>query len=123
MKTRPAPRGPQSAALAGKTVNLFSDLVVHHMGATLADNVNQGGAGPDQFRSAPLWGVGQRLFFLHDGRTSDLQTAIQAHFSRATPARGRDPAYPASEANQVVIDYFQLTASQQQDLLEFLRSL
>ncbi|MGZ6134292.1 MAG: di-heme oxidoredictase family protein [Myxococcaceae bacterium] len=123
MQTRPAPRGPQSAALAGKTVNLFSDLVVHHMGATLADNVIQGGAGPDQFRTAPLWGVGQRLFFLHDGRTSDLQTAIQAHFSRATPARGRDPAYPASEANQVVIDYFQLTASQQQDLLEFLRSL
>ncbi len=123
MKTRPAPRGPQSVALAGKPVNLFSDLVVHHMGATLADNVIQGGAGPDQFRTAPLWGVGQRLFFLHDGRTSDLQTAIQAHFSRATPARGRDPAYPASEANQVVIDYFQLTASQQQDVLEFLRSL
>lgn len=123
MKTRPAPRGPQSAALAGKTVNLFSDLVVHHMGATLADNVIQGGAGPDQFRSAPLWGVGQRLYFLHDGRTSDLQAAIQAHYSPATPARGRDPAYPASEANQVVIDYFQLTASQQQDVLEFLRSL
>jgi len=123
MKTRPAPRGPQCAALAGKTVNLFSDLVVHHMGATLADNVIQGGAGPDQFRTAPLWGVGQRLFFLHDGRARDLQTAILAHYSRPTPARGREPEYPASEANQVVVDYVRLTASQQQDVLEFLRSL
>ena len=123
MNTRPAPRGPQSAALAGKTVNLFSDLVVHHMGANLADNVIQGGAGPDQFRSAPLWGVGQRLFFLHDGRTRDLQSAIRAHYSPAAPARGRDPAYPASEANQVIVDYFRLSGSEQQDVLDFLRSL
>jgi len=36
----------------------------------LADNISQGSAGPDEFRSAPLWGVGQRLFFLHDGRDS-----------------------------------------------------
>jgi CxxC motif-containing protein (DUF1111 family) len=123
MQTRPAPLGPLSPALQGKTVNLFSDLVLHHMGANLADNVIQGDAGPDMFRSAPLWGVGQRLFFLHDGRTGDLQSAIRAHFSLATPAHGRDPAYPASEANQVVIDYFRLPASHQQDVLEFLRSL
>ena len=93
------------------------------MGANLADNVIQGDAGPDMFRSAPLWGVGQRLFFLHDGRTNDLQSAIRAHFSLPTSAHGRDPAYPASEANQVEIDYFRLPASQQQDVLEFLRSL
>lgn len=123
MRTRPAPRGPQSTVLAGKTVRLFSDLVVHHMGANLADNVIQGDAGPDQFRTAPLWGVGQRLFFLHDGRARDLQSAIRAHYSRASPPRGRDPAYPASEANQVTVNYFRLTASQQQDVLDFLRSL
>ena len=123
MKTRPAPLGPLSPALAGKTVNLFSDLVLHHMGGNLADNVIQGDAGPDMFRTTPLWGVGQRLFFLHDGRTGDLQDAIRAHFSLPSPAHGRDPAYPASEANQVVIDYFQLQANQQQDVLEFLRSL
>jgi CxxC motif-containing protein (DUF1111 family) len=123
MKTRAAPLGPLSPALAGKTVNLFSDLVLHHMGANLADNVIQGDAGPDMFRTAPLWGVGQRLFFLHDGRTGDLQSAIRAHFSVPSPAHGRDPAYPASEANQVVIDYFRLQPGQQQDVLEFLRSL
>ena len=123
MQTRPAPLGPLSHALAGKTVRLFSDLVLHHMGANLADNVIQGDAGPDMFRTSPLWGVGQRLFFLHDGRTNDLQSAIRAHFSLPASAHGRDPAYPASEANQVVIDYLRLPASHQQDLLEFLRSL
>ena len=60
---------------------------------------------------------------LHDGRTSDLQSAIRAHYSPPTPAHDRDPAYPASEANQVTLDYFRLTASEQQDVLDFLRSL
>src|SRR5438270_2168468 len=68
-----------TAGLGNATANLFSDLEVHHMGAGLADNVSQGGAGGDQFRSAPLWGVGQRIFFLHDGRTRDLNQVIQAH--------------------------------------------
>jgi len=68
-------------ALRGQTVNLYSDLLVHHMGATLADNIVQGNAGPDEFRTTPLWGLGQRFYFLHDGRTQDLMTAIQDHFS------------------------------------------
>jgi CxxC motif-containing protein (DUF1111 family) len=77
----------------------------------LADGVSQGGAGPDQFRTAPLWGLGQRLYFLHDGRTSDLMQAIQAHQS------------PGSEANTVIRIFNSLPQSQQQDLLNFLRSL
>ena len=51
-----------SAALSNQTVNLFSDILVHHMGKGLADGITQGGAGPDEFRTAPLWGVGQRVF-------------------------------------------------------------
>jgi len=99
------------AALNQQTVNLFSDLAVHHMGTGLADGVSQGAAGPDEFRSAPLWGVGQRLFFLHDGRTSDLMKAIQAHSSSG------------SEATAVVGAFNALTVSDQQDILNFLRSL
>ena len=57
------------AALSMKPVNLFSDLLVHDMGDGLADGVSQGEAGPREFRTAPLWGLGQRIFFLHDGRT------------------------------------------------------
>jgi len=57
-----------SAALSNQAVNLFSDLLLHHMGNGLEDGITQGGAGSDEFRTAPLWGVGQRIFFLHDGR-------------------------------------------------------
>lgn len=92
-------------------VNLYSDLLVHNMGQNLADGVSQGGASGDEFRSAPLWGLGQRIFFLHDGRTSDLADAIREHASRG------------SEANEVIQNYRQLSPRQQQDLLNFLRSL
>jgi CxxC motif-containing protein (DUF1111 family) len=115
----------QSPVLQNRPVNLFSDLFLHHMGATLADNVIQGQASPDEFRTTPLWGVGQRIFFLHDGRTSDLLEAIKAHFSAPTSPspRLRDPAYPASEANGVVQNFNQLSNADKQAVLDFLRSL
>jgi CxxC motif-containing protein (DUF1111 family) len=100
-----------SPALSGQQVNLYSDLIVHHMGQGLADGISQGAAGPDEFRTAPLWGLGERVFFLHDGRTSNLLTAIQAHSSQG------------SEANQIVRQFNSLGSQQQQDLLNFLRSL
>src|SRR5207342_3715851 len=75
-----------SPALSQQKANLFSDLAIHHMGTKLADGVTQGAAGPDEFRTAPLWGAGQRIFFLHDGRTSDLLEAIQAHASQGSEA-------------------------------------
>jgi len=99
------------AGLNQKQANLFSDLAVHHMGSGLADHVSQGSAGPGEFRSAPLWGLGQRAFFLHDGRTSDLLQAI------------RDHASSGSEANGVINMFRQLRSSQRQDILNFLRSL
>jgi CxxC motif-containing protein (DUF1111 family) len=81
------------------------------MGQGLADGVSQGGANGREFRTAPLWGVGQRIFFLHDGRTKDLQEAIQQHSSRG------------SEANTVVGNYNLLSTDDKQALLNFLRSL
>ena len=59
-----------------KSVRLFSDLLLHRMGPRLADDIVQGVAGPDEFRTAPLWGLGQRIFLLHDGRTTDLVEAV-----------------------------------------------
>ena len=97
--------------MSNVTYNPYSDFALHHMGSGLSDGIHQGGAGPDQFRTAPLWGLGQRLFFLHDGRTSDLIQAIQSHESNG------------SEANMVVRKFNSLKASQVQDLLDFLRSL
>jgi len=122
--------GPHSVALRGQTVGLFSDLLVHRMGATLADNIAQGNAGPDEFRTTPLWGVGQRLFFLHDGRTNDLIVAIQDHFSRRFSDGGDNPAkdshsllYGPSEANAVIEQFNDLSEVDKQAILDFLRSL
>jgi CxxC motif-containing protein (DUF1111 family) len=98
-------------ALSNASVNAYSDLEIHNMGTHLADNVTQGSAGGDQFRTAPLWGLGQRIFLLHDGRTTNLITAIQDHKSNG------------SEATTVINNYNKLTPAQQQDLLDFLRSL
>ena len=97
--------------MSNVTYNPYSDFALHKMGADLQDGISQGAAKGNQFRTAPLWGLGQRLFFLHDGRTTDLIQAIQAHSSTG------------SEANKVIINYNRLRASQKQDLLNFLRSL
>jgi len=133
--------------LSNRTFHPFSDFGLHHMGATLADGVTQGVAGPDQFRTAPLWGLGQRLFFLHDGRTTDLVQAILAHssnpltcfatadtqvFTVTFPLNGNTTAsfLPAaatascgSEANAVIANYNRLSTPDKQNLLNFLRSL
>src|SRR5258705_13838144 len=105
-----------AAALSKKTVNLFSDLLVHDVGT--GDGIQQGLATGDQFRTAPLWGVGQRLFFLHDGRATDIVDAINAH---------------GVEAGRVIKNFnglstgadapFNLTAAERQNLVYFLRSL
>jgi CxxC motif-containing protein (DUF1111 family) len=104
-------------ALSNVQAKLYSDLLLHHMGPGLADNISQGQAAGDEFRTAPLWGLGQRIFFLHDGRTEDLVQAIQTHASSG------NQQYPNSEANAVVNNYNHLSNQDQQDLLNFLRSL
>jgi CxxC motif-containing protein (DUF1111 family) len=93
------------------TFNPFSDYATHNMGSGLADRISQGNANGFMFRSAPLWGVGQRAFFLHDGRTSDLMQAILQHASSG------------SEANAVVNQFQMLSTTDQQNILNFLRDL
>src|SRR5262245_41447249 len=100
-----------TGALSEKTFEPWSDFALHDMGQGLADGVSQGGANGQEFRTAPLWGVGQRIFFLHDGRTKDLNEAIQQHSSRG------------SEANTVVGNYNMLSVDDRQAVLNFLRSL
>src|SRR5262249_15977956 len=105
-----------TAAIRFKTAVLFSDLLVHDVNT--GDEIGQGLASGAQFRTAPLWGLGQRLFFLHDGRTNDLVDAINAH---------------GGEAQRVINNFngsslgldapFNLTLTERQNLLYFLRSL
>jgi CxxC motif-containing protein (DUF1111 family) len=98
-------------AASNVTINSFSDYATHNMGSGLADRVTQGNANGFMFRSAPLWGVGQRAFFLHDGRTGDLLQAIQQHASSG------------SEANQVIQQFQMLSTTDQQNILNMLRNL
>jgi len=98
-------------AQSNVTYKPFSDFALHDMGFGLQDRVSQGNAGGSQFRTAPLWGLGQRIFFLHDGRTNDLLTTIAAHASTG------------SEANTVVNNFNLLSAANKQNILNFLRSL
>jgi CxxC motif-containing protein (DUF1111 family) len=98
-------------SISNVTINSFSDYAVHSMGTGLADGVTQGNANGFQFRSAPLWGVGQRVFFLHDGRTNNLLTAIEQHASSG------------SEANAVISQFNMLSTTDQQNILNFLRDL
>jgi cytochrome c553 len=121
---------PQSEtqALQNLTVHAYSDLLIHHMGKGLADDITQGKATGDMFRSAPLWGVGQRMFFLHDGRTSDLMQAISAHHSEGRNCdeddrRNGRGCYGPSEANTVIQKFNALPAGDKQAILDFLRSL
>lgn len=115
--------------MSGVTYHPYSDFALHHMGPGLADGITQGLAGPDQFRTAPLWGVGQRLFFLHDGHTPDLLQAIKAHNSGCKNKnedhhdRRAEEKNCSSEADSVIRNFKALNPSQMQDILNFLRSL
>jgi CxxC motif-containing protein (DUF1111 family) len=99
------------AGLNRMTFTPYSDFQLHNMGSELADGIAQGEASGSEFRTAPLWGIGQRIFFLHDGRTKDLLVAIKEHDD------------PLSEAHVVIGNFNALTDSQQQDILNFLRAL
>jgi CxxC motif-containing protein (DUF1111 family) len=78
------------------------------MGSALADGTPQGQASGSQWRTTPLWGLSHKTFYLHDGRTTDLNTAIQAH---------------GGEATTVIQNYNALSSTDKSNLLQFLKSL
>ena len=122
--TMVTPDQSETAALQNLTVHAYSDLLIHHMGKGLADDITQGAATGDMFRTTPLWGVGQRMFFLHDGRTNDLLKAIEAHHSRGQECEdSHNPCYGPSEANTTIERFRGLSPADKQAILDFLRSL
>src|SRR5262249_17498117 len=95
-------------ALRFQRVELFSDLLIHDMGAGLADGMVHASAMGNEWRTAPFWGLSRRLFLLHDGRARTVQDAILAHGGEAAAARSR---------------YQALSATQRDALVAFLKSL
>jgi CxxC motif-containing protein (DUF1111 family) len=93
--------------LAGVTYHPLSDFLLHDMGS-LGDGIKDGAASPTMMRTAPLWGIRAREVFLHDGRATDLPTAISLHDGQGKAAA------QAFEA---------LTSQQQQEVVDFLNTL
>jgi CxxC motif-containing protein (DUF1111 family) len=102
------------AALAGITFHPYTDLLLHDMGAGLADGRREYLASAREWRTAPLWGLSRRVevtavrAFLHDGRARTPEEAILWHDGEARPARLR---------------FERLSAGERADLLAFLDSL
>jgi mono/diheme cytochrome c family protein len=74
----PGARGPIFA---------FSDFLLHDMGPGLADQMQQGSAQGNEWRTMPLWRASERGKFLHDGRAATITDAIAAHGGQAQQAR------------------------------------
>jgi hypothetical protein len=93
--------------LAHRSFHPFGDFLMHDLGS-LGDGITNGSSGPTMMRTAPLWGLRVKVRFLHDGRASDVATAIRLHDGQAKDAAQQFEA---------------LSSSQQSDLLDFLNTL
>jgi len=100
--------GPNKvAALNQQEVWLFSDLLLHDMGA-LGDGIAQGTADVRDMKTAPLWGLRASAPYLHDGRAMTIDDAIKAHDGEAKASKDR---------------YMKLSKQQVQQLIDFLMSI
>ena len=95
---RPSFRTGNSAAtppnLRDQLIWPYTDMLLHDMGAGLADHRPEGRADGRSWRTAPLWGIGVTgspgatpASFLHDGRARDIQEAILWHGGEGKAAR------------------------------------
>jgi CxxC motif-containing protein (DUF1111 family) len=90
---------------------VYSDLLLHDMGAAFNDGLREHDATGSEWRTAPLMGLRHLRNYLHDGRAGTIEEAIIAHGA------------PDSEA-AVAVDRFQrLQASDRDALLEFVSAL
>lgn len=103
---------PELTTSDGRTIHPMSDYLLHDMGSDLADGVREQSAGPSEFRTAPLWGLGARLRagcrFLHDARAATPEAAILWHGGEAANAR---------------TNFIALEPTARDDLLHFLEQL
>lgn len=86
MKTKTDVAFPEAS---NQLIQPFTDLLLHDMGAGLADNRPTFDATGTEWRTPPLWGIGLtqivngHSFFLHDGRARNLMEAVMWHGGEA----------------------------------------
>ena len=99
---------PGQPHLSNQRIWPYSDFLLHDMGEGLADHRPEGLADGQQWRTAPLWGVGLtetvsgHTFFLHDGRARNVEEAILWHGGEAQRARDAYAALSADERAALV---------------------
>lgn len=100
---RTAERFPPFAQAAGRTFHPFTDLLLHDMGDGLADGRPDFQAGPRDWRTAPLWGLGLaaavngNAALLHDGRARDAAEAILWHGGEAAASKEKFRGMPKAD--------------------------
>lgn len=96
------------AAVAYQTIQPYTDLLLHDMGAELADGRPDFLADGNEWRTAPLWGIGLTntvlpgAGFLHDGRARTLEEAILWHGGEAQAARDGFRAAQAADREALI---------------------
>jgi CxxC motif-containing protein (DUF1111 family) len=97
LKTGPS----EVAALSERTIDAYTDLLLHDMGPELAD-ICLGLASPSEFRTEPLMGLRFSETFLHDGRATSIEEAIRLHGGEGTASRARFEAMSSEDRNAVL---------------------
>jgi CxxC motif-containing protein (DUF1111 family) len=100
---------PSFKLTSGREIAPYSDLLLHDMGMELADHMVEGEASGHEWRTAPLWGIGQALRaenvgLLHDGRARNVLEAILWHDGEAAAARQKVEQMSAKD-RQALIDF------------------
>ncbi|MBA1198861.1 c-type cytochrome [Pseudomonas plecoglossicida] len=89
--------------LANQLIRPYSDLLLHDMGPGLADQRSEFAAGGQDWRTAPLWGLGLtetvsgHTQLLHDGRARNLLEAVLWHGGEAQAARDQVLTFNAEQ--------------------------
>ncbi|AJD51245.1 CxxC motif-containing protein, DUF1111 family [Thalassospira xiamenensis M-5 = DSM 17429] len=102
------PEQTDLAEQSGQVIWPYSDLLLHDMGAGLADNRPEADASGTEWRTPPLWGLGRakeidpRAGYLHDGRARNILEAILWHGGEAKPARDAVTFLPSSDRSKLI---------------------
>jgi CxxC motif-containing protein (DUF1111 family) len=94
---------PGLPGLSEQTIHPYTDLLLHDMGAGLADGRSDFDATGQEWRTPPLWGIGLihtvngHTTLLHDGRARNLTEAILWHGGEAETAKEAFRTMPRPE--------------------------
>jgi CxxC motif-containing protein (DUF1111 family) len=99
----PTLRTGQDAApqLRNRDVAAYTNLLLHDMGPELAD-VCLGLATPSEFRTEPLMGLRLMTRFMHDGRATTVEQAVELHGGEGATARDRFRGLPPAEREALI---------------------